>query len=63
MPTDLHVDPGPVVEEGGGGVGVAGPGGQVEGGVAAEVQLVQLQPLLGHLLAQPARYTVLEGRG
>ena len=51
-----------MVEEGGGGVGVAGPGGQVERGVAAEVQLVQLQPLLGHLLAEPAGYTVLQGR-
>ena len=60
--TDLHVDSGPVVEEGGGGVGVARPGGQVEGSVAAQVQLVQLQPLLRHLLAEPARDTVLQGR-
>ena len=52
-----------MVEEGGGRVGVAGPGGQVEGGVAAQVHLVQLQALPRHLLAQPAGYTVLEGKG
>ena len=49
-----------MVEEGGGGVGVAGPGGQVERGVAGQVQLVGLQSLPGHLLAQPASYTVLQ---
>ena len=48
------------VEEGGRGGRVAGPGGQVEGGVAALVQLVHLHPLIPHLLAQPARNIVLE---
>ena len=55
----LDVDPGPEVEEGGGRVGVASPGRQVERSVAAEVHLVQLQPVPRHLLAEPAGDTVL----
>ena len=50
---------GPQVEEGGRHGGAARLGGQVQRGVPGHVQLVNLHPLLAHLLAQPARNVVL----
>ena len=56
----LHVDRSPKIQQRRSSLCLPRPGRQVQGGVPGHVHLVQVHPLLGHLLAQPPGDPVLE---